>query len=210
MYCEITLTHKKAPSEDELKTVIQKPFAKEVALSSAFARSEIYNGLSPQPTALFAFEFGRCFVIVVSVDAAFSRYHLEGNDSKVSIGSRRLAAQQFSAALTNVLRTNTVNPDFEARKISLTMFEDNAQETGIEGGDVTLASVLKEKLAFKEIRSDLLSFVTASLLIWLGLKKEPLDATLYSGLTAAVFVLGDIVSTYWQNKDTIIWKLRQT
>jgi hypothetical protein len=211
MFCEITISHKKAPSEDELKAAIQKPLGLEIALSSAYHRSEIFRGVAPPPTSLFAVEtVHRCFVIVRWVNIASSVYHLEGNSSTVSVESRRLAAQEFSAILTNVLRTNTVNPDFKSRRISLIMLEDNGQETGIEGSDVTLASILKEKLAFKEIKSDLVSFVTAWFLIWLGLKKEPLSATLYSGLIAAVFILTGIVSTYWRNSGKIMWKLRQT
>jgi hypothetical protein len=212
MFCEITITHKKAPTEDELKSAIQKALGKEIPLSVAYERSEIFRGLDPPETSLFAVEtVHRCFVIARWVNFDSSNYHLEGNSPKVSIESRRLAAQEFSATLTSVLRTNKVNPNFKARKISLIMLEDNGQETGVEGGVVTFGSILREKLAYKEIKSDLISFVTAALLIWLGLKKdEPWKAILYSAVITAVFILADIVSTYWRNSGKIVWTLRQT
>src|SRR5712672_3440642 len=100
MYCEITISHKNAPSEDELKAAIQKPLGPEIALSSAYQRSKIYNGVNPPPISLFAVEaVRRCFVIVRWVNAASSVYHLEGNDPAVSVESRRIAAQEVSAVL---------------------------------------------------------------------------------------------------------------
>jgi len=47
-------------------------------------------------------------------------------------------------------------------------------------------------------------------LIWLGLKQEPIRASVYSLLIALVFALTQAGVKYWQGRGKIKWKLRQS
>jgi hypothetical protein len=217
MYCEIIVKHGKRIDAGKLEGTVRVPFGNDVPILEAYRRSAIYKGLvpplapplaPPPPPSLFAFETVlNCFVIVRRVNVLLSTYHLEGNTSGVSAETLLQAAQEFSSQLMIVLEdTVTCRP----RTLTVQLFEDNGRETGMRGELVTMSSVFLEEFSWKELKSSVIPVVTAVLLIWLGLKQEPIKASLYSLLIALVFTLTQAGVRYWQGRGKIKWKLRQT
>jgi hypothetical protein len=105
-------------------------------------------------------------------NVCFSTYHLEGGDSTVTVDTMLHAVQEFAEQLTAVLRRF----DCRVRRLTVQLFEDNGRETGMYGRPVTLASVFKQKFAWREIAPAVTGFVTALLLISLGLGAEQKQA----------------------------------
>ena len=99
------------------------------------------------------------------------------------------------------LRRNTVGTAYKARRLTAKLFEDNGNETGLVGNPVTLPSVFKDKFAWKEIATPLITFATAALLFWRGLDTEPLAAAGYSLGIVAVFTLVDTIVEYVSRSD---------
>ena len=53
----------------------------------------------------------------------------------------------------------------------------------------TLSSVFREQFAWASLRSSVIAFATGLLLIWGGLKQEPVKATIYSFAIVLIFTL---------------------
>jgi hypothetical protein len=216
MYCEIIVKHRKRIDAGKLEGAIRVPFGNNILILDAYRKSAIYKGLvpplapphaPPPPPSLFAFETVlNCFVIVRRVNVLLSTYHLEGNTSGVSAETLLQAAQEFSSQLMSVLQDTS---PCRARSLTVLLLEDNGRETGMQGELVTLPSVLREELSWKELKSSVIPFATAALLIWLGLKQEPIKASIYSFAIAVVFTLTQAAVRYWQGRGKIKWKLRQ-
>jgi hypothetical protein len=205
MYCELSVKHGKTIDAASLEHAIRAPFDNDLPLAAAYGRSAIY-GRVPPAHSLFAFEtVQNCFVIVRKVNVRFSTYHLEGNSPAISVETMLTAAQEFATQLISVLDTSAC----KAKTLTVQLFEDNGRETGMEGKMITWSSVFLDKFSWKELKSSVISFVTSALLIWRGLKQEPLRASIYSLLIVIVFTLGDAIFSGSAVRGKINWKLRQ-
>jgi len=148
-------------------------------------------------------------VIVRKVNVLLSTYHLEGNTSVITVETLLQAAQEFSGQIIKVLQ-DTQESAYRPRTLTVVLFEDNGRETGMQGELITLSSVLAQEFAWKDLKSIVIPFITAGLLIWLGLKQEPLKASIYSLAIALAFTLTQVVVGYWRGGGKIRWKLRQS
>jgi len=206
MYCEIVAKHGNTITANQLETAIRKPFGNDVPLATAYGRSAIYKSYPP-PNSLFAFETMRnCFVIVRSVNVHFSTFHLEGNTTVIPVETMLQAAQEFCDALMLVLKTSNL----KAKSLTVQLFEDNGRESGMQGKRIGWVSVFKEKFSWKELKSAIIPFVTAVLLIWRGLEQKPLKSFIYGLLIVLAFTLADAIAGGWAARGKIAWKLRQT
>jgi hypothetical protein len=98
---------------------------------------------------------------------------------------------------------------YEGDSLTVQLFEDNGRETGIEGKLITVSSILRERFAWASLRSSVLAFITSLLLIWRGLKQEPLLAGIYSFAIVLVFTVLETGISYFLERGKIGWKLRQ-
>lgn len=211
MYCEITVRHRKQIDAAGLESVIRSPFGNDVLVGTAYSRSAIYKSASPAPVSLFAFEtVSNCFVIARKVNVHSSTYHLEGNSAAVSVETMLQAAEEYSGQLISVLGKTEFRSPYKPRSLVVQVFEDNGRETGLEGRLSSYRALLKEQMGWAQIKSSIIPFVTAQLLIWRGLKQEPIKASIYSLAIAIVFALVDAVLAGWHGHGKIRWKLRQT
>jgi hypothetical protein len=210
MYCEVVVKHRAVITEQELQTALRGRLGASIELDDAYAMSALYRRHRPAHS-LDAFEtLGHCFVIVRKVNSRFSTYHVEGNDAAVSVQTLLHSVQDFAGLLLPVLNTAPATPAEKARSLTVQLFEDNGRETGMEGKLITWSSTLSERFAWSSLRSDVIAFATAALLVWLGLKKEPLKAAIYSFGFVLVLTLLESVVGYFLGRGKIKWKLRQT
>lgn len=206
MYCEIVAKHRNTITAQQLEASIRKPFGNDVPLATAYSRSAIYKSF-PTTNSLFAFEtMLNCFVIVRKVNVHFSTFHVEGNTAAVSVETMLQAAQEFSHELMEVLKATNL----KAKSLTVQLFEDNGRESGMQGKLVSWVAIFKEKFSWKELKSTIISFVTAVLLIWRGLEQKPLKSFSYALLIVLVFTFADAIVGGWTARDKIVWRLRQT
>jgi hypothetical protein len=211
MYCEITVGHRKQIDAAGLESVIRAPFNNDIPVATAYGRSAIYRAVAPPPVSLFAFDtVSNCFVIVRKVNVRSSTYHLEGNAPVVSVETMLQAAEEFSGQLVSVLEKTSFRSPYRLRSLVVQLFEDNGRETGMQGRFNSFLALFKEQLGWTQIKSAFVPFVTAQLLIWRGLKQEPLKASVYSLAIALVFALADASLAGWRGHGKIKWKLRQS
>ncbi len=211
MYCEITVRHRKQIDAAGLEGVIRAPFGNDIPIATAYGRSALYRLITPAPVSLFAFEtVSNCFVIVRKVNVHSSTYHLEGNSAAVSVETMLQAAEEFSSQLTSVLQRTSFGSPYKVSSLVVQLFEDNGRETGMEGRLPRLGTLFKEELGWGQLKSSVVPFVTAQLLIWRGLKQEPVKASIYGLAIALVFILTDGVLAVRRGHGKIKWKLRQT
>jgi len=210
MYCEVIVEHKEVVSAAGLERVIGNGrLGPEILLGTAYGMSAIYSLESPT-RSLFAFEAARsCFVIARKVNFRTSTYHIEGNSPAVSVETLFHAAREYSADLIAALREPPGNP-YECRSLTVQLFEDNGRETGVEGKFVTLASVVREKFEWNELRSKVLEFVIAIILVYYGLDKESSTAAIASLGLVLAFTAMEAFLSYYRGRGTISWKLRQS
>jgi hypothetical protein len=219
MYCEIFVKHRKRVDAAGLERAIRVPFDNDVTVAVAYGRSAIYQrlvpplapaGAPPPPPSLFAFEtVQNCFVIVRKVNVLLSTYHLEGNTSAVPVETLLQAVQEFSGHLMGVLEEAQA-PAYRARTLTVVLFEDNGRETGMQGELITLSSVFGQEFSWKDLKSIVIPFITAGLLIWLGLKQERIKVSIYTLVIALAFTLSQVAVGYWRGHGKIKWKLRQS
>ncbi len=210
MYCEIIVEHRKEITAAGLQFAIGNGrLGKDIPVAIAYGMSAIY-GAAPPKYSLFAFDTVRsCFVIVRQVNFRISIYHLEGTRPALSVETLFRAAQEYSENLIAALPKPPGDSRYKCRSLAVQIFEDNAREAGVEGKLVTLASAFREKLAWNELRSSVIAFLTAFLLIWLRLKQESPKAALASLIIALAITLSEIVVSYYRGRGSIKWKLRQ-
>jgi hypothetical protein len=206
MYSEITVEHRETIGEEALKALIVESFKNSIDLGEAYDRTEVYQ--RRKPVSICAFESGpNCFVILRKVtDIRFSIYHFEGNHPTVTLPTMLEGVQEFVGELTALLNGKTVGPAYHPRKVTLRLFEDNANETGLVGTRANFWSVFKEKFALKELVPPVATFVTAALLLWRGLDKKPLTAALYSLLVVVFFKLVETLSSHFSKRARVEWK----
>ena len=210
MYCEITVRHRKQIDAAGLENVIRAPFGNQLSVPIAYSRSAIYQHASPAPVSLFAFEtVSNCFVIARKVNVHSSTYHLEGNSAAVSVETMLQAAEEFSGQLLSVLGKTKFRSPYKPRALVVQVFEDNGRETGMEGRRSGFLTLLREEIGWSQIKSSVIPFITAQLLIWRGLKQEPVKASVYSLAIALVFALADAALAGWRGHGKIRWKLRR-
>jgi hypothetical protein len=207
MYCEITVEHRQQIRVADLSRMMES-FENPIELSSAYNRSEFYRG-SPPASSICAFESGpNCFVILRKVtDIRFSIYHLEGNGPRVTVPTMLEAVQAFAGELMAQLHLKTVASAYKPRSLTVKLFEDNGKETGLVGTQTNIWSVFKEKFALKEIVPSLVTFVTATLLLWRGLDNKPLLAAIYSLAVVVFFKLVETLVAHLSKRGKIEWKL---
>jgi hypothetical protein len=99
---------------------------------------------------------------------------------------------------------------YKARALVVQLFEDNGRETEMEGRLATIGSLFAEKFGWEEAKSALVPFVTALLLIWLGLKQEPIKASVYSFAIVLTFALVGAVLSSLRGNGKIVWRFRRT
>jgi hypothetical protein len=210
MYCEITVKHKATITEAGLENAVcHGQLGAAILLAGAYARSSIYRN-NPPGHSVGAFEtVRRCFVIVREVNSRFSTFHIEGNIPAVTVESLLLAVQDFGGVLFPVLGRVPGGSAYQGDSLTVQLFEDNGRETGIEGKLVTVSSILRERFAWASLRSSVLAFFTSLLLIWRGLKQEPLLAGVYSLAIVLVFTALESGVGYFLDRGKIKWKLRQ-
>jgi len=210
MYCEITVRHAAPITEGGLEaTVCHGQLGALILLAVAYARSSIYR-VNPPGHSVGAFEaVRRCFVIVREVNSRISTFHIEGNSPAVSVESLLQAVQDFAGLLFPVLGIAPGGAAYEGDSLTVQLFEDNGRETGIEGKLITVSSILRERFAWASLRSSVLAFITSLLLIWRGLKQEPLLAGIYSFAIVLVFTVLESGISYFLERGKIGWKLRQ-
>ncbi len=208
MFCEITVVHRREIGGEVLKSSLLQLFGNPIALPVAYDRSALYR-IKPPASSICAFESSaNCFVILRKVTNVHSSiYHLEGNGPSVTVPTMLQAVQEFSGELMAQLRRNNLGTGYKVRRLTARLFEDNGNETGLMGNPVTISSVFKEKFAWKEIATPLITFVTAALLFWRGLDNKPLAAAGYSLGVVVLFTLVDAFVEYWSRGDKIEWKL---
>jgi hypothetical protein len=208
MYSEITVEHREQVAEDVLKTLIAESFKNAIELAEAYSRSEVYQERTP-PSSICAFESGpNCFVILRKVtDVRFSIYHFEGNDPTVTLPTMLEAVQEFVGEFMAQLSRKTRDPAYHPRKVTLRLFEDNANETGLVGTRANFWSVFKERFALKELLPPIATFVTAALLLWRGLNNTPLWAAIYSFVVVVFFKLVETLAAHFSKRGRIEWKL---
>ena len=210
MFCEVTVKHRSAVTEAGLQELVcNGALGTSLTLGEAYSRSALYKD-DPPHHSVGAFDTVHgCFVIVRKVNYLFSTYHVEGNSRAVSVQTLLLAVQDFSGLLLAVLAK--ADKPFRAVSLTVLLFEDNAaRETGMEGKLTTLVSVLREQFAWASLRSSVIAFVTALMLIWLRLKQEPKRASIYSFVLVLVFSVLESAVSYILGRGKIKWKLRQT
>lgn len=105
------------------------------------------------------------------------------------------------------LHRNTVGSAYNPCRLEVKLFEDNGKETGLEGKRATIGSVFKEKRAWQETKTPLITIVTATLLFWRGLDNKPLSAAGYSFGVVLLFTVVDTFVEYWSRGGKIEWKL---
>jgi len=209
MYCEVVVKHRAVITETGMQTALQGRLGADIALAAAYGMSALYR-LFPPAHSLYAFETVRgCFAIVRKVNSRFSTYHIEGNSPAVSVHTLLAAVQEFASLLLPVLATAPATPACRAYSLAVELFEDNGRETGIEGKLTTLSSVFREQFAWASLRSSVIAFATGLLLIWGGLKQEPVKATIYSFAIVLIFTLLESAIGYFLGRGKIKWKLRQ-
>jgi hypothetical protein len=209
MYCEVVVKHRSVITEAGLQTALQGRLGADIALAAAYGMSSLYR-LFPPAHSLYAFETVRgCFVIVDRVNYRFSTYHIEGNTPTVSVQTLLAAVQDFAGLLLSALGTAPATSSDKGHSLAVQLFEDNGRETGVEGNLVTLSSVLRERFAWSALRSSVIAFATGLLLIWRGLKQEPVKAMVYSFAIVVLFTVLESVIGYFQGRGKIKWKLRQ-
>jgi len=209
MYCEVVVKHKAVITEATLQETLRGRLGAEIALDKAYRMSALYRD-HPPAHSLDAFEtVGNCFVIVRKVNFRFSTYHIEGNTEAVSVESLLGSVQDFAGLLLEVLSSAPTKPGFQARSLAVQLFEDTGGETGMEGKLITPASIFREQFGWSSLRSSVIAFATAVLLIWLGLKQEPLKASIYSFAIVVVFTLLEASIGSVLTSGKIKWKLRQ-
>jgi len=210
MYCEITVRHRKPIVAVGLEGAIRAPFDNDLPVADAYKRSALYRLVTRAPVSLFAFEtVSNCFVIVRKVNVHSSTYHFEGNSAAISVETMLQAAEVFSGQLMSVLATTKFRSPYKPRSLVVQVFEDNGRETGMEGRLTRFGALFKEQMGWSQVKSFLIPFVTAQLLIWYGLKQEPVKASLYSLAIAVVFALADGIIAGWRGHGKIKWKLRR-
>jgi hypothetical protein len=209
MYCEAFVRHKAVITEAELQKALQGRLGPDIALAAAYKMSALYS-LVPPAHSIYAFETVRgCFVIVRRVNSSFSTYHIEGTNRSVSVQTLLAAVQDFAGLLFPVLATAPATPAYQASSLTVQLFEDNGRETGLEGKLTTLSSVFREQFAWASLRSSVIAFATGLLLIWRGLKQEPIKATIYSFAIVLIFTLLESTIGYILGRGKIKWKFRQ-
>ena len=203
MYCEIMIQHRRPISPQQFTAAIRHSFGNVISLDQAYAKSALYRSRTPSASIL-AFDLARnCFVILRKVSNVRSTFHLEGSDGTVGVDSMLDAVQEFADEIAAIFR----RPDYRGRYLTVRLFEDNGRETGIEGKRATLASVFKQKFAWRETAPAVTAFVTGLLLLWLGLGTEKRPAIFVSFMVVLVFTLGDAFAGYARDGGTIRWKL---
>jgi hypothetical protein len=206
MYCEIVAKHHKPVTLDELTKAIGEQLGKAISLESAYQSSAIYRQ-SPTRSSVLAFEtVHNCFVILRSINYDFCTYHLEGNDPSVSLTTLFDAVQEFSSQLRGLFHASNYHA---SPGLTIRLFEDNGRETSVQGKATTIRSVLGEKFAWKEVKSSAIQFVTALLLIWLGLRQEPVRSAVYSVVIVVPFYLADAMVAWRRRRGKIDWQLKQ-
>jgi hypothetical protein len=219
MYCEINVKHRKTIDAAGLERAIRVTFGNDIPVLIAYARSAIYRAVvpplaaagAPIPASLFAFDTAlNCFVIVRRVTVQLSTYHVEGNTTLVPVETLLQAAQEFASQLSRILQDCAESSVYGARAVTIQLFEDNGKETGMQGEVVTWNSAFGNEFSWKELKSSVIPFVTALLLIWQGLKQEPIRASIYSFAIAMAFALTQAIAGYWRGRGKIKWKLRQS
>lgn len=210
MYCEIVVKHGAPITEAGLQaSVCGGQLGAPIALAVAYSRSGIYGRVAPAHS-IGAFEtVHRCFVIVREVNSRFSTYHIEGNTAAVSAQALLEAVQDFAEPLFAVLRTAAGGRAFRASALTVQLFEDNGDETGILGKFTTFGSILREKFSWASLRASVIAFATSAVLIWRGLKQEPLLAGIYSLAIVLVFTVLETIVGYIFERGKIKWRLRQ-
>jgi hypothetical protein len=209
MYCEVFVKHRAVISEDGLQKALDGRLGADIQLDDAYAMSAVYRDHRPAHS-IEAFEtVGNCFVIVRKVNSRFSTYHVEGNTAAVSVQALLRAVQDFAGLLLPVLRTVPATPSERARSLTVQLFEDSGKETGMEGKLTTWGAAFAERFAWTSLRSDVIAFATAALLVWLGLKKEPLKASIYSFGFVLVITLLESAISWLSGRGKIKWKLRE-
>lgn len=209
MYCEVVVKHRAAIAEAGLQTALQGRLGTDIDLAAAYETSAIYRDFPPAHS-IYAFETVRgCFVIARKVNSRFSTYHIEGTSPDVSAHKLLAAVQDFAGLLLSVLATAPATAAYRAHSLAVELFEDNGKETGMEGKLSTLSSVFREQFAWASLRSSVIAFATGLLLIWRGLKQEPIKATVYSFAIVLIFTLLESTIGYFLGRGKINWKLRQ-
>jgi hypothetical protein len=211
VYCEIVVKHRDVITGSDLqKAVGDERLGTDIPLAHAYEMSALYK-LAPPRHSLFAFDFTpwRCFVIVRSVNYRTSTHHVEGSGPAVSVETLFRATQEYSESLLRALRKPPAARSAKGLTLAARLFEDNGKETGVEGKLVTLVSTFREKFQWSELRSSLVAFVTAMVLIGYGLKQESAKAALVSLMIVLAFGLSEILFTYYRGRGKIIWRLRQ-
>ena len=205
MYCEVFVKHRAIITEAGLQAALQGRLGADIDLNAAYGMSQIYRD-DPPAHSLYSFETVRsCFVIVRRVNSRFSTYHVEGNTSSVPVQTLQAAVQDFAGLLLPLLRTVAGAPAYEATSVTVELFEDNGRETGVKGRLTTVSSILRERFAWTSLRASVIAFLTGLLLIWQGLKKEPLRAGIYSLAFVLIFTLLESAVGYLFERGKIKW-----
>ena len=209
MYCEITIKHRSMITEAGLETALKGKLGPDLALDKAYSLSPIYRSAAPAKS-LWAFEsVNDCFVIVRKVTYRSSTFHIEGATVAVSVQRLLQAVQDFSGHLMAALAASEKNPELAVKSLAVQLFEDNGKETGLEGKLITMESIFRERFAWDALRANVIAFITGLFLIWLGLKQEPVRATLYSLAIVLILSLIESLISFFVGGGKIKWKFRQ-
>ena len=117
--------------------------------------------------------------------------------------------QDFAGLLLPVLRSAPGGIAYQGISLTVQLFEDNGRETGITGTLTTLVSIVRERFAWSSLRSSIIAFLTALLLIWRGLKQEPLWSGIYSLALVLAFTAVECAVSGFLDRGKIKWKLNE-
>jgi hypothetical protein len=205
MFCDIEVRHRRsitgAGLQPALGTLVQNPITPP---ETAFARTELYSRRPPN-APLFAFSAYDCVIIALSSSLKRSRYHLEGQGAAFTVEKLFESAEKFSKDLVEAVRQN---PIYRVQEINLQMLQGLGGDTRIAGKLLTLWSGVKEAFDFKAVLSSISTFVTALLLLWLGVKEKPLKAVVISFGVAVGFTCLEALLSYLWSGGKMKWKVR--
>jgi len=200
MFCDIEVDYKKNIDKDQLQAALN-PLIKTgiVDLAEAYKVSELLSRERPLDP-LFAFRYFGCIVIVLDPSLKSVHYHLEGYGTAFNVGALFQTAEKFSRELLEIK-----NASYTVKRIGIQVKQGLGGETGIAGKVLSFWPAMQERISFKDLRGSLVTFVTALVLIWLGLSTALAKAAYYSLGIALIYTVLEALIGYILSHGKIKW-----
>lgn len=202
MFCDIEVIHRRSITGAGLRPALGNFVQNEVLpADNAYAETELYR-LQRPPAQLFAFRAYGCVIIALSTDFKSSRYHLEGQVPGFPVRRLFQSAESFCRDLVEAVKTNSI---YEVSEINLQVLQGLGGETKIEGKLLTLWPGVKRAFDLKALLSSISTFATALILLWFGVKEQPLKAVAISFAAAIIFTSVEALVSYLWSGGKMKW-----